>query len=380
MDKNFPYAEAKIKRLDLGPSPKAKVVARISGQDPEILRSIADQVLTIYRKIPHTTGIRTDWREKVKTLSFDYSQDKAKFSGVTRNELKDALLINFSGKEVGLYREGINLVPIVLRAPELERADGGTAGNIQVWSESVQGFVPMGQIVSSIKTEFENNLIGRRDRRKTIEALCDPEVGFLADSIFKIARPLIEKIPLPAGYKIEWGGEYEESQRGSKAVFESVPMGALAMFILTVLLFMDLRHALVIWSCLPLAIIGVSSGLFLTGNSFGFMCLLGILSLSGMLIKNGIILIEEFELQIREGKDRFIAIIDGSLSRVRPVCLTAASTAVGMTPLLTDAFFKDMAITIIGGLMAATVLTLFVVPIVYCLIFKIPYKELETKK
>lgn len=380
LDKNYPASDVKIKRLSLGPSPKAKVVARISGKDPEMLRIIADKVLEVYRKIPHTTGVRIDWREKVKRLSFEYSQEKARFSGVSRNELKDALLINFTGKEVGLYREGINLLPIVFRAPEIERVDVGTAGNMQVWTESSHSFVPMAQVVSQIKTEFENNIIGRRDRRKTIEALCDPEIGYLADTIFKEARPLVEKIPLPAGYNIAWGGEYEDSLKGTKHVTASVPMGALVMFILTILLFMDLRQPLVIWACLPLAIIGVSFGLFFTGNSFGFMCLLGILSLSGMLIKNAIILIEEFEFQIKSGKDRFLAILDSSISRVRPVCLTAGCTALGMIPLLTDAFFKDMAITIITGLMVATVLTLFIVPILYCLIFKIPYQELESTK
>ncbi len=377
LDKTYSFAQVKIKRLDLGPSPKAKIVARISGKDPEVLRSIADQVVGVFRKMPHSTGIRTDWREKVKTLSFDYVPEKAKYSGVSRKDLNEALLINFSGKEVGLYREGINLIPIVIRSPPEERADGSSAGNIQVWSDVTKSFIHIGQIVGAIKTDFENNLIGRRNRRKTIEILCDPEVGFLADSIFKKARPLVEKITLPPGYLLEWGGEYEDSLNGQKAVLASVPMGALVMFILTILLFLDLRHALVIWGCLPLAIIGVSYGLFITGNSFGFMCLLGILSLSGMLIKNAIILIEEFEIQIRSGKERLNAIIDSSLSRVRPVCLTAASTAVGMTPLLTDTFFKDMAITIIAGLFVATALTLFVVPITYCLIFRVPYKEIE---
>jgi multidrug efflux pump subunit AcrB len=377
LEKNYAQAQTKIKRLDLGPSPKAKIVARVSGKDPEVLRSIADQIIKIYRQAPNATGIRTDWREKVKTLTFDYSQEKAKFSGVSRNDLNQALSINFSGEEVGLYREGINMVPIVLRAPELERSDGGTAGNIQIWSEATQEFVHMGQVVTSIKTDFENNLIGRRDRRKTIEVFADPETGFLADSIFKVVRPLVEKISFPPGYRLEWGGEYEESKKGTQAVFASVPMGALVMFILTIMLFLDLRHAIVIWACLPLAIIGVSYGLYITGNSFGFMCLLGILALSGMLIKNAIILIEEFEHQIKSGKDPFMAVLDSSLSRVRPVCLTAASTAVGMTPLLTDVFFKDMAITVIAGLFVATALTLFVVPIVYTMVFKIPYKDLE---
>jgi multidrug efflux pump subunit AcrB len=378
LQKHFSNADFKIKRLALGPSPKAKIVARFSGRDPEVLRSLSDSAIKIFRKTPNTTGIRTDWREKVKTLAFEYSQDKAQFSGVSRSELKDSLLINFTGKEVGLYREGINLLPILLRAPEEERMDAAHASNIEVWTDSTKSFVPISQVVSQINTNFESNIIGRRNRRKTIEVLCDPQIGFLASQIFEKVRPEIEKIPLPPGYKLEWGGEYEDSIKGQKAVSKSIPAGAFLMFILTIFLFKDLRQPMVIWLCLPMAIIGVTYGLLITGNSFGFMCLLGILSLSGMLIKNAIILIDEFDFQIAKGKDPLTAIVDSSVSKVRPVALTALTTAMGLIPFLVDAFFKDMAITIIAGLMVATVLTLLVIPIIYCMVFKIPYKELET--
>lgn len=378
LQKNFTNADFKIKRLALGPSPKAKIVARFSGRDPEVLRKLSDEAIKVFRNTPNTTGIRTDWREKVKTLAFEYSQDKALFSGVTRSELKDSLLVNFTGKEVGLYREGINLLPILLRAPASERSDAAHASDIEVWTESVKSFVPIGQVVSKINTNFEPNIIGRRNRRKTIEVLCDPKIGFLASQIFEKVRPQIEKITLPPGYKLEWGGEYEDSVRGQKAVSKTIPAGAFLMFILTIFLFKDLRQPLVIWLCLPMALIGVTYGLLITGNSFGFMCLLGILSLSGMLIKNAIILIDEFDFQIAKGMDPLTAVVNSSISKVRPVALTALTTAMGLIPFLVDAFFKDMAITIIAGLMVATVLTLLIIPLIYCMIFKIPYKELES--
>jgi multidrug efflux pump subunit AcrB len=375
IEKKYPFSFLRIKRQDLGPSPKAKIVARISGRDPDILRSLSDKVSEIYEKTPNAIGIRTDWSDKVKNLNLEYSEEKARFSGVSANELKDALLINFSGKEVGLYREGIDLIPILLRSTKDERADGADSANIQIWTESSKSFVPIGQVVKKIQIEFENNLVGRRNRVKTIEVLCDPKLGELASPIFNQVRPQVEALPLPPGYKIEWGGEYEDSLRGQKGVAKSIPFGALAMFFLTVFLFMDLRQAFVIWFCIPLAIIGVAYGLFFTGSSFGFMCLLGILSLSGMIIKNCIILIEEFDHQIAKGKDPFLAVLDSSITRVRPVCLTAFGTAFGLIPLLTDVFFKDMAITIIGGLCVATLLTLFVVPIMYCLVFRIPFNQ-----
>jgi multidrug efflux pump subunit AcrB len=183
-------------------------------------------------------------------------------------------------------------------------------------------------------------------------------------------KPQIEKIELPAGYNITWGGEYEASAKAQKPIFASLPLGYGFMFIITILLFNSFRIATVIWTTVPLAIIGVTIGFLTTGIPFGFMSLLGLLSLSGMLIKNGIVLVEQINLEKEEGRKLYDAIVHASVSRVRPVSMAAITTVLGMLPLLTDDFFKSMAVVIMFGLSFATVLTLIVVPVMYSLMIK----------
>jgi len=170
------------------------------------------------------------------------------------------------------------------------------------------------------------------------------------------------------------GGDYESSRDGGAAVFGALPAGFFLMFLISILLFRDLRQPVVIWLTVPLAIIGVTFGLLITNTPFGFMSLLGMLALSGMLLKNAIILVDSIDLEISTGKEKFKALIDSCLSRMRPVSLAALTTALGMLPLFPDAFFKGMAVAIVFGLVFATVLTLLIVPVLYSLVFKIPYK------
>lgn len=188
-------------------------------------------------------------------------------------------------------------------------------------------------------------------------------------------RPLIEDIDLPSGYSLEWGGEFESSSDAQKALGAGLPAGFLVMFIISVLLFGHARQPLIIWLVVPMAVVGVVTGLLSTDMPFGFMSLLGFLSLFGMLIKNAIVLIEEIDLQIEEGLAIRQAIVDATISRVRPVSLAAVTTILGMAPLLFDAFFADMAVTIMGGLAFATVLTLIAVPVLYSLLFKVSYRQ-----
>jgi multidrug efflux pump subunit AcrB len=165
----------------------------------------------------------------------------------------------------------------------------------------------------------------------------------------------------------EWGGEFESSKNAQASIFSSLPIGYLVMFIITVLLFNELRSALVIWACVPLAMIGVSAGMLLLGAEFGFMALLGLLSLSGMIVKNGIVLVDQIRLELDEGKEGFDAVFEASVSRLRPVMMAAVTTILGMLPLLTDPFFSAMAVVISCGLGFATLLTLGVVPVLYAM-------------
>ncbi|MGB5259628.1 MAG: efflux RND transporter permease subunit, partial [Gammaproteobacteria bacterium] len=212
-------------------------------------------------------------------------------------------------------------------------------------------------------------IIMRRNRKPTITVYADP-ISEPASVLFARVRPQIEAIELPTGYQLEWGGEYEDSDNAQAGLAASIPMFVLAMILITIMLFNSLRQPLIIWLVVPLAVIGVTVGLLGTNQPFGFMSLLGFLSLMGMLIKNAIVLIDEINLQSSGDKDLMSAIVDSGVSRLRPVAMAASTTALGMIPLLFDAFFVAMAITIIAGLMFATLLTMIVVPVLYATFYK----------
>ena len=221
---------------------------------------------------------------------------------------------------------------------------------------------------TAIMTNMKNDIVQEEER-------LEEEANIAAAKALARIRPVIEDIDLPQGYSLEWGGEFESSSDAQKALGAGLPAGFLVMFIISVLLFGHARQPLIIWLVVPMAIVGVVTGLLATDMPFGFMSLLGFLSLFGMLIKNAIVLIEEIDLQIEEGLAIRQAIVEATISRVRPVSLAAVTTILGMAPLLFDAFFADMAVTIMGGLAFATVLTLIAVPVLYSLLFKVSYRK-----
>ncbi|MEM8867923.1 MAG: efflux RND transporter permease subunit, partial [Verrucomicrobiota bacterium] len=264
--------------------------------------------------------------------------------------------------------EGDLLLPIIFRAPENERIGTNELNNLQIWSDVAQMSVPLMQVVSGFETSYEDPIIIRKNRIRTLSVFSDPISG-PATELFAEIRPKIEAIDLPEGYSLSWGGEYEDTAGAQGALAGSIPTFLVLMIIVTILLFNNLRQPLVIWSIVPLAVIGVSFGLLSTGQPFGFMALLGFLSLSGMLIKNAIVLIDEINLQLSEGSERMDAIVDSAVSRLRPVAMAALTTAFGMIPLFYDAFFVSMAVTIVFGLIFASVLTMIMVPVLYTIYY-----------
>ncbi|WP_375750070.1 efflux RND transporter permease subunit [Vibrio sp. HN007] len=370
---NFPEAQFRIKRLENGPTPAAKLEARFYGDDPQVLRSLAAKAKAIFDAEPTADNIRHTWRNKVSLVRPSISEAQAREAGISKQDIDNALLVNFSGKTVGTYRETSHLLPIVARAPKDERLDADSMWKLQVWSTKSNAFVPMEQLVSGFDTQWEDPLIIRRDRKRMISVFSDPELssGETADSVLKKIRHNVESIELPDGYELEWGGEYETSMEAKVSVFGSLPAGYLVMFIITVLLFNSVRQPLVIWFTVPLAIIGMVAGLLLFNAPFSFMALLGLLSLTGMVIKNGIVLVDQINVELASGKDAYLAVIDSSVSRVRPVLMAAITTMLGMLPLINDAFFSSMAITIIFGLGFSSLLTLVVLPVAYTFLFGI---------
>jgi multidrug efflux pump subunit AcrB len=362
--------------MEIGPSTDAKIEARFSGPDPVILRQLAAKAEELIGKDDGAYNIRDDWRARTKMIRPQFNEQKARRLGISKSDLDNVLLTSLSGKQVGVYRDGTQLLPIIARSPANERLNVESVHDLQIYSPVLGVFVPVTQVVDEFIVQWEDSLIMRRDRKRTITIMADHDV--LGDEtpakLFARIRGPIENMELPRGYELEWGGEFESSSKAQKAIFGSLPLGYLAMFAVTVLLFNSLKQPLVIWATVPLAIIGVSAGLLAMNAPFSFMGLLGLLSLSGMLIKNGIVLVDQINLELREGKSPYEAVFDSGVSRVRPVAMAAITTILGMIPLLFDVFFQSMAVTIMFGLGFATILTLIVVPVLYTVIFRIDYE------
>lgn len=373
LDTKHPDIEYKLKRIELGPSSGSKIEARLVGNDPTILRGLAQQAIDIMRADPGAFNVRHDWRERTKVLEPIFNESQARRYGITKSDVDDVLQMSFSGLNVGIYRDGTNLLPIVARLPEKERVDISTLEGMKIWSAVQQGYVPLQQVMLGVNVRWEDPLVVRKNRKRMLTILADPDPlgDETAATLQKRIQPLVEAIEFPPGYSLEWGGEYESSADAQASLFQTMPMGYLFMFLITIFLFNNVKNAVIVWATVPLAIIGVTSGLLALNTPFGFMALLGFLSLSGMLVKNGIVLLDQIELEISSGKDKYQAVVDASVSRVRPVCMAAITTVLGMVPLLPDVFFKPMAVTIMFGLGFATVLTLIVVPILYRMLHKL---------
>ncbi|MEE8155596.1 MAG: efflux RND transporter permease subunit [Phycisphaerales bacterium] len=377
VEENFPDVQAFSRRFVMGPGDPAKIHARLRGPDPDVLRRLADAVTEIMRDEPNARDITNDWRDRVPLIRPVVAETQARNAGITRSEVTGAMQAAFEGKEIGVYREGDDLLPIVARSPEHERNDVRNIRDLQIWSPVAGKTIPIEQVIARFETSSENAIIRHRNRLPTLTVKCDPREGQASD-LFEVLRPkietkfneLVEKWQTP-GYTLEWGGEYEDSGRAQAALAGKLPLVGLLMLLVVVTLFNSIRLPLVIFLTVPLAIIGVTVGLLVMNQPFGFMALLGFLSLVGMLIKNAIVLIDEINVLRSEGKEPFDAVIEAGVSRMRPVSMAAMTTVLGMIPLLVDAFFVSMAVTIMFGLTFATVLTLVVVPVLYACLFGI---------
>jgi multidrug efflux pump subunit AcrB len=312
---------------------------------------------------------RIDWREQELVLKPVYATDRAQEAGITRDDITSILRFATTGIDAGVYREGDRQIPIVLRADP----DAGLAlTDHVVYSQNAQSFVPVEQVTDGLTFEAQNTLLMRRDRLLTITVGADIVKGLTAAQVQAEVTDTIEAMELPAGYKMEWGGELESSSDAQASLGRQLPMSLIIMVVISVLLFNALRQPLIIWLLVPMSVNGVSLALLGTGFPFTFTALLGLLSLSGMLIKNGIVLVEEIDLVRAEKPDQDLkaSIVEASTSRLRPVVLAAATTILGMLPLIWDAFFRSMAVTIMGGLAFASVLTLVAAPVFYYAFFR----------
>ena len=363
----FPEGEFRTRRLVFGPGGGDPVAVRFSGSDPAVLRELGQEAIArMAAASDELKDLRTDWREQELVISPVYAGGRARAAGIAREDIASTLKFATDGIRAGVYREGERLIPIVVRLP---RDSGLGLSDQMVWSATAAAFVPLEQAIDGFVHEAQNTLVHRRDRSPTLTVSADIPPGRTAAEVHAAIRDTVEDMPLPLGYRMAWGGEFEASGDARSALAGRLPVSLIVMVLISILLFNALRQPLVIWLLVPMAVNGVAIGLLGTGLPFTFTALLGLLSLSGMLIKNGIVLVEEIDFVRRGGKALEEAVEIACTSRLRPVVLAAATTILGMTPLLTDAFFVSMAVTIMSGLAFASLLTLVAAPVLYCVLF-----------
>ena len=368
---NYPTAQAKVWRFQLGPGAGSKIEAEFAGPDPAVLRRLAAEAQNVFANDGRLVAVKNDWRQPISVVQPQYSETRGRRIGVSRQDFSMALYGHFNGREVGVFREGDTLIPIIARAPESERQSIDSLASLQIPNAKSGRSVSLFDVTDDVRTIWRDPILRRLDRKWTIKAQADPADGELPAEAMSRVRPIVEQIKLPPGYSLNWRGEYGESLEANESLASTLPAGLLAMVLVVVVLFNAVKQPLIIWLTVPLALIGVVLGLLVTNSAMEFMAILGTLSLSGLLIKNAIVLVDQMDIEIAEGKARFDAVIDSAASRVRPVAMGSLTTILGVIPLFFDAFFQSMAVVLVFGLVGATLLTLVVVPVLYAIFFKI---------
>lgn len=370
---NMPDAQVVVRRYGLGPSETWQIEARFSGPgnaDPAVLRQLAGQAEEVLRKNPQAKVVRNNWRERTKKVAVEYDQQRGRWAGVERNEIAEATSRVYDGLPVGQYRERDKIMPILLRSNSDERAKVAAALDaVQVSQGNRTETLPLSQVTRSIGVEWEDAMIWRWNRRRAITVQAVP-TGTAPALQGEIMKP-IEAITLPPGYSLEWDGEYKASNESQAALLPGIVPAVAIMAMILVALFNCFRQPLIIACLVPFALVGVTVGLLTTGQPFGFVALLGAMSLSGMMIKNVIVLLDQVNIEIAGGSTPYKAVIDSAISRFRPVLLAAGTTVLGVIPLLQDVFWVSMAVVIMFGLAVGSALTMIGVPVLYACFYRL---------
>jgi multidrug efflux pump subunit AcrB len=373
-EEHFPDAQVPMIKYGVGPADTWKFQARISGPaiaDKFVLRSLAYNAMDILEADPLSGMVQNDWRQRTLKVVPDYNQERGRWTSITREDIGNTTKRAFDGRTIGQYRDGDDILPIILRMGEEERRNVGGLDILQIQPEGATYTVPLSQVTNNVHTAWEDPVIWRRDRRRTITVQANPVLGFTLPDLMKNVASKVQSIELPPGYTFEWGGEIESSADSQASLLPGMIPAAVIIAFIVVALFNAFRPPIVIALVIPFALIGITSGLLVSGAAFGFVALLGGMSLIGMMIKNSVVLLDQVNNELAEGKAPYEALVHASMSRLRPVGLAAATTIFGMIPLLQDIFWVGMAITIMAGLTFGTVLTMILVPVFYATLYKI---------
>ncbi|MDH3284104.1 MAG: efflux RND transporter permease subunit, partial [Acidobacteriota bacterium] len=378
-DERFLDVVATISPSDLGPPVEKPIQVRISGRDPDLLFHLAERVKGRLREITGTRNIGDDWGRRTKKLVVQVDQPRARRAGVTSLDIAVSLQSLLSGVKTTEFRESDEIIPVILRQEEAGRQDLGKLETLNVYSQATGSSVPLKQ-VADVKVVWEASKIKRRNRLKTITAESDLVPGLTATEVNAVLIPWLDEQEAgwPRGYRYELGGEIESSIEANESIREQLPVAGLLIVLLLVGQFNSFRKPFIILATIPLALIGVVIGLALLRSYFGFMTLLGIVSLAGIVINNAIVLLDRIQIEIeKNGHPPPRAIIEAAQRRLRPILLTSFTTVGGLLPLYLGGgpMWEPMAITIMFGLLFATLLTLGFVPITYSLLYRVSFKE-----
>lgn len=375
---NFPDLLTDIKLLPLGPPAAAPVEVRVSGKDEDTVFDIVDRVKAQLAAIPGTRNIRDTWGHRTKKLMVKINQARAQRAGVTNRDIAISLQAALTGIEITQFREEDKVIPVTLRSIEAERRNIGKLETINVYSQNTGRNVPLKQ-VADIEIVWQPAKIFRRDRLKTVTIQSDVTMGVTSIAVSRTVDAWLkeESSSWDVGYRYELGGENEESEKANKSIGDKMPIAGLIIILLLVSQFNSVRRSAIILLTIPLGIIGVVVGLLVARSYFGFMTLLGVISLAGIVINNAIVLLDRIKIEIDEnGLEPSRAVIEAAQRRLRPILLTTATTIGGLLPLWLGGgpMWEPMAISIIFGLAFATLLTLGVVPVLYSIFFRVKFK------
>ena len=375
VEENMPEVQIDCRLFARGSGMSEKIGARFYGEDPEILRQISKKALQIMENDSSSRFVRDNWRERVEVIRPKIMKDQMQNLGLSRPLINQSILAATTGATIGAFRDGDKSLPIKLSFTDNERNNIDLLSSMPVWSPATNKSVPLGTIFSELETVFEDNIIMRRDRSRYIAAMSEVKLGKNADAMFARIKPEIEAIKLPLGYSLEWGGERELSGESMAGMAVAFPPAILIMFIIMVFLFNGFRQTIIIFLSLPLILIGVVGGLWIAGMDVSFLAVVGLLSLVGMLAKNSIVLLDQVSADFEAGRDKYEAIVEDGVSRLRPVAMSAVTTVLGMIPLIWDVMFGPMAVTIMAGLTVSTILTLLVIPVLTAIAYNVQIPE-----
>lgn len=367
LEGKFNDALIRVNKFELNTVPQALIEARFCGDDPEVLDSLTNIALEIMRKNPKVQSPRNEWGNMSMKVNAVYDPYKAGRLGVNKADMTSSLKALNDGVTVGVFRDENKKVPVLLRTEGGDDISLQDVGDMSIWNG--KNSAPLAQVADDIEVGWEYPLVRTYDRRLTMAAQCDVVQGATMSEVLSGIREEIEAIELPEGYTFFWDSQYKDQKEAMAALTKYFPLALILLLVILVALFKNFKEPVIIFLMLPLSLIGVVLGLLITGFDFGFFCMAGWLGLLGMIIKNIIVLLDEVNVERNSGLDAYTAVIESTVSRVRPVLMAAITTIFGMIPLLFDVVFGGMAATIVFGLTFATLLTLFVTPALYSIFY-----------